>query len=378
MIPELPADFYSDFDSVTKEEWLQKMTADLKGKSLTELDWAVEEGLVVGPAYTRQDIDRPLGVIQAGRVSNDWLIGEAIAIERDFGRANDEILNGLKGGVQAPILEMKDLPTADQFAKALQDVRPDYIHTGFQIAEDPEAQLAEMFIQLVEQQKVARTGLRGAINYAPGKTSVDRLRKIIAACRQSSMNFQLIEVKAEKDDPEDYTGGLAQLIDCANRYLQDMKKAGIAIESTANSLYFSVSIGLRFFADLAKLRALRILWANVLDAYGLTLPTTIHAHIRNDGENVNTNMIQSAIQGLCGVVGGANLLCIRHNTIGDQDSAFYRRMGRNVQHLLKMESFMDRVIDPGAGSYYIESLTNAFAKKAWEKFQSGISSPARQ
>ncbi len=82
-------------------------------------------------------------------------------------------------------------------------------------------------------------------------------------------------------------------------------------------------------------------------------------------------MIRAATQALSAVIGGADRLYVlpSNAALGEESSAFSRRIARNVQHLLQLESHTDKVIDPAAGSYYIEKLTDKLTEQAWAKFQ---------
>ena len=138
-------------------------------------------------------------------------------------------------------------------------------------------------------------------------------------------------------------------------------------------LMIRVAIGASYFVEIAKLRALSILWANLAKAYGLEqgLPDleVVLAEASHD-KNENTNMIRSTTQAMSAIIGGANRLIVR--SASKECNTFTRRIARNVQHLLKMESYLDRVVDPAAGSYYIEALTTQLAQKAWDIFQSKL------
>src|SRR5690606_19484509 len=121
-------------------------------------------------------------------------------------------------------------------------------------------------------------------------------------------------------------------------------------------------------------RALKILWANVLEAYGVKVQMPfieVHFAPESQDNNINTNMIRAATQALSAVIGGADRLYVlpANAALGEASMSFTRRIARNVQHLLQMESHVDKVFDAGAGSYYIEKLTNILAEKAWAKFQ---------
>jgi methylmalonyl-CoA mutase len=139
-------------------------------------------------------------------------------------------------------------------------------------------------------------------------------------------------------------------------------------------LQISISIGKSYFVEIAKLRALRILWNNVLQAYGATLaPAEIVVSFTRDSqdENIHTNMIRAATQTMSAVIGGADRIYVlpANAATGVPSDAFTRRIARNVQHLLQLESYFDKVIDPAAGSYYIEKMTELLAQNAWSQFQ---------
>ena len=119
---------------------------------------------------------------------------------------------------------------------------------------------------------------------------------------------------------------------------------------------------------------MRILWFNVLKAYGLSEPDLfIAAYFAPDtqDENTHTNMVRAATQAMSAIIGGAKELYILPANVGagENPTAFTRRIARNVQHILRLESYLDKVQDPAAGSFYIEKLTEELAKKAWAIFQ---------
>ena len=142
---------------------------------------------------------------------------------------------------------------------------------------------------------------------------------------------------------------------------------------TPSNIQFSIAIGKSYFVEIAKIRALKILWANVLKAYGweATSPS-IEAHLSPScqSDNPYQNMIAATTQAMSAVLGGVDRLTILPaNAATEKADDFTRRIARNVQHLLKMEAYFDRVIDPAAGSYYIEQLTEQLAKQAWKVIQ---------
>lgn len=142
--------------------------------------------------------------------------------------------------------------------------------------------------------------------------------------------------------------------------------AGMLVRTTSGPLYFP---------EMAKLRAIRILWANLLKAFRLkNIPeldmiseTSSLLKTGNDAEN---NLIRNTVEAISSVAGGANYLLIHpHNELFEEENTFNRRMADNLFHILKEEAFADAVSDPAAGSFYIENLTDTIADEAWTLFQ---------
>jgi methylmalonyl-CoA mutase len=137
----------------------------------------------------------------------------------------------------------------------------------------------------------------------------------------------------------------------------------LAAGETVTTLGFA--IGSNHFMEIAKLRAARQLWAAVSSAFGVTGEVRIHA--RTAGENKtrydpSVNLLRVTTEALSAVFGGADSLTIT-------PCGFYPHLADNVQHILREESHLDEVSDPGAGSYYIEALSDAVSAKAWGLFQ---------
>ena len=152
--------------------------------------------------------------------------------------------------------------------------------------------------------------------------------------------------------------------------------AGVSIDSIARRTRMSLGLGRDLFMQVAKIRAARLLWANLcqgfdVDASHHQIP--IHAqgssvyHTRRDPW---TNLLRDTVQAFAGAVGGADSM--HCSTMADGlgvPNDFQRRMARNTQVILKEEAHLDKVLDPAAGSWYIENLTDSLARSAWERFQ---------
>ncbi len=162
----------------------------------------------------------------------------------------------------------------------------------------------------------------------------------------------------------------------ATEYLRRLLDAGIEINPAAQSFRFTFSAGADFFMTIAKLRAARILWSRIVEAFGGNAESRRMAlHVRTGLWNKThydpyVNMLRVTTEAFSGVAGGADSL---HSGAFDEvlrvPDRFSRRIGRNTQIVLQEECDLTRIIDPAGGSYYIEKLTDDVAKAAWEIFQ---------
>jgi methylmalonyl-CoA mutase len=136
---------------------------------------------------------------------------------------------------------------------------------------------------------------------------------------------------------------------------------------------FNLAVGSDFFTEIAKLRALRKLWALVLDQYGMNEELYLHCEttqLNKSSLDSYNNMLRTTTESMSAILGGCNSLVVRPFDITFKNtSEFSARMARNQQLILKEEAYLDKVADAGAGSYYIESLTDKIAEEAWQDFK---------
>ncbi|MCB0640340.1 MAG: hypothetical protein KDC44_01815, partial [Phaeodactylibacter sp.] len=182
--------------------------------------------------------------------------------------------------------------------------------------------------------------------------------------------FQLIDLDGTQlqQGPEGVIDELVALLQMGETLLAQHDNPGELHEH----FNFQIAVGGSYFLEIAKIRAFRLLWAHVMEAYDIedALPgIEIHTSLHTQGEDRNTNMIRSSSQAMSAVLGGCDrLLVYPSDQVHGTPDAFTRRIARNLQHILKMESHLDWVIDPAAGSYYIEQLTEQLAERAWATF----------
>ena len=155
-------------------------------------------------------------------------------------------------------------------------------------------------------------------------------------------------------------------------YVRAALSTGIAIDAFAPRLSFFFGIGMNFFMEIAKLRAARLLWAQLMAPFKPTKPASLslRTHCQTSGVSLTeqdpyNNIVRTAIEALAAVLGGTQSL---HTNSFDEalalPSPFAARIARNTQLILAEETGIPHVIDPLGGSYYVESLTSSLAREA--------------
>lgn len=168
---------------------------------------------------------------------------------------------------------------------------------------------------------------------------------------------------------------LACLLASGVTYLRALTDAGMAVDQAAGAMVFNVAIGTDFFAGIAKLRALRMMWSRVLSASGAGDATisinAVSAEVALTKVDPWVNMLRTTVTSFAAGLGGADsVTCLPYDHLIGLPDGFARRIARNTQLILQEESNVHRVIDPAGGSWFIENLTKELAQSAWTKFQS--------
>jgi len=350
---------FKEFESVSAEAWLAKITADLKGKDPNALNHGIGEDLILSPFHHADTMTTTAGPIVRKLEGNEWLIGESFTLKENLKLTNQSILHALENGVQAIKITMDRALNANDLRQLFNQIEPAYIHTHFRISEtiDPFSVLSE-FAEVLSNKKGDKNTFLGSIDVV---TADGQMLKEWTA--KHLPNFKTWCIKGPIGDP------INQLTTMIRQGVEGLTKSeDMAI---AEQVVFNVKIGTDFFLEIARLRALRIVWANVLKSY--ELKPTIFPKIMvefdpaSQTDDPNQNMIRATTMAMAAAIGGADLLVVLPADSSDDDSTgFYRRIARNVQHILKMESFLDRVSDIAGGSYYIETLTTKIGEAVWK------------
>jgi methylmalonyl-CoA mutase len=357
---------FSEFNGLTSAQWKEQIVKDLKGVDFNQLIWKTHNGFDVNPFYTAEDLKETK---QPLFTNSDWDICEQIMVA-DEKEANQRALKALEGGASGlSFFINKKINTS----VLLKDISLKHIYSQFNISNDALHvldDLKEFYGKVNEHDGKVKC----FVNIDPlhllafyGEWHEDEAKdlSVLNKLQHIPVNVGLYE-DAGASTVNELAIGLAHANEYFN-YLSEQKNL------KDKSLHFSFSVAPDFFTEIAKFRAFRKLIALLQEQYGTKFPVHIHVQTTmadKSSMDIYNNMLRTTTEAMSAVIGGANSLCVLpYNEGFEKGSEFSSRIAINQQHILKDESYLNKVADISAGSYYIESVTDSIAEKAWEQFK---------
>lgn len=352
---------FNEFKPTSKQEWLDKVVKDTKGKrALEDFNWQLDS-LTVSPFYHLDDIEKPLPNLSV-KADNNWEIGTSIVC-KDPKTANQQALAALESGAQALCFIFGEVPEKKQLEIALTNIQHEWISTHFRAPLKAYPDLINHFLEVLQDKKQDPAKVHCAFS---SMEIADNLRTLQTSHPDlPKASFQTFKV-AKSDTVTDLAEALVKI----NQYLTVLAESNIDFQTELPPIQCLILLEDQYFPFLAKVRALRVLVHQVYKAWGVSVPPLkIIAELDEATltEDENYNRIKMTSQALSAVTAGIDTLFL--STPKGEETDFSRRISLNIQHLLQQESFMGRVADPAAGSYFIDHLTKELAEKAWALFQ---------
>jgi len=363
---------FSEFPPALKEQWKQRVLKELNGAPYENLVWE-KDGLQIEPYYTKEEVSSSNE--RTAELSNQkgWQIRQDFPAA-DFKNTNKKILKALENGVNAIGIRFTNACAVADMETLLQDVFLDMVSIHFVAAENAES-VFDSFVAVAEKRSYDLKTLQGSFDNDPlckqEHPDYSGLKKQLEKFSAKLPQFKLITVHAQGDTAIDE---LVSAMTKANKYFNGLSALGYDRNLLAKQVQFFVPVGMEYFIEMAKLRALRILWSRFLLEKGISpFPTFVQAQKswkHNDETDPYKNMLRHTTEAMSAVLGGCDMLSLRSTDTTEQFSNdFFERLAVNIQHILKQESHLDAVTDPAAGSYYIETITQKLTEAAAQQFQ---------
>jgi methylmalonyl-CoA mutase len=363
---------WTTFEKPSADQWVTVIEKELKGKDWKELAWYISNKVQIEPAFQNLGDTSPYEPILKTEPGNPWLIGEFFNFSKS--NLNKQLLLSLEYGLEAPFV-LNESGRFDQLDKYIEGVIPSYINLmwvsgGFEKVEDYATRIAH----LNQQGEKMSGGFLPNLGTGPGLAEDIKYLEQAFRKQDFASNYKYLHISPM------YSTQLTEDIEkqigyCAAAYyklLLECKK------DISDRVLISIDSGDHLLLNIAKIRALKILIANVHQKMGYYGHPHVSIHAFTDpgvyGVEENTNRVRSAAIGWSLASGGADIISLLPGNLNPPitEELFNRRIARNMQHILRMESFCDQVADPFAGSYYIETLSSRLAEAAWDFFvQSG-------
>ena len=386
----------AEFDPPDEAAWRALAEKALKGAPFERLTTQTADGVAIAPLYRAPDVTNPAGsLVQEAKVDRDaylpWDIRQPFN-QPDPVALNRMLLDDLQGGTSSVEIVIDDgrgiglgavsaLPSA--LEGVLLDLAPVALSAGW-LGIPAATSLAE---------HLARTGKPASPAF-----NIDPLRAWLTqgGAPQPIANAVSQAASAAKDLAQHHPTGTALRVDGRSAheagaspvqelslmlasgavYLRSMDAVGAAPAAAAKGMLFCLAVGSDVIVEIAKLRAARALWANLMAACGADKAAVgmrlqaISSRRMLTRDDAWTNILRSTAACFAASTGGADIITVLPFTAPLQASSpLARRLARNTQIILMEECKLGHVIDPGGGSFAVEALTQQLAEQAWEGFQ---------
>ncbi len=367
------------FSPVSAEEWKAKITADLKGADFDrKLVWRTNEGFNVQPFYRREDLE--------GLAAIDTMPGEFPYLRGT--RDNNNWLHILNRGVESLGIRLGKNVKAADLAVVLKDIDLKKVEVNIDCCPGCAVEVAAELVKLINAAGAAEE-FRGSIGYNPFKRLLKHGLAFPkdAAAEGKALYETVKEIKGLRCFAVDsymlnnagayITQELGYALAWGAEWLTMMTEAGLTVDEVACRIKFNMGISSNYFMELAKFRAGRMLWAEIVKAYNpeclCACKMFVHAVTSEFNQTLydsHVNLLRSMTETMSAALAGVNSIeTLPFDRCYKRPDEFSERIARNQQILLRDESHLDKVVDPAGGSYYIENLTASIAAQAWKVFQ---------
>lgn len=392
---------FDHFPPVTTKEWMDKIKSDLKGADFNKkLVWKSNEGFEVMPFYRMDDIENLMYIntlpgefpyLRGTKIkNNNWLVRQNIEVS-DYSEANRKALTILMKGVDSLGFIIADHESVNElnFDILLKGIQLEAIEINF-LSNGKAKEIIDLIANLVKKNGSDPLEIRGAFEAdplsrlmlngtlcIPPEQGFDYLASVVNSATILP-RFRAVHLSASNfnNAGADIVQELAFAISMGSEYLEQLTRRGISADIAASKIRFSFGTGSNFFQEIAKLRAARLLWSVVTNGFHPVKVENIKMDIHCITSEWNktvydpyVNLLRTQTEAMSAILGGTDSLTVEpFDIVFRRPDEFSERISRNQQLILKEEAYFDKVADPAAGSYYVETLTSLIAENAWKLF----------
>ena len=384
---------FDQFPPISTEEWKAKVEADLKGAPFDKkLVWRTNEGFNVQPMYRAEDIadlkttDSLPGeypYVRGTRTENDWLTRQEI-IADNAAEANAKALDVLTKGVTSLGFKAKE---AGDVATLVAGIDLTKVEINLNCCPKCAADVAKALVEVVKAAG-AEESFKGSIDFNPFRKALKHgvefpgdIAKMAVELLEVVKDVKGLRVLAVDSVMFNNAGAyifqeLGYALAWGAEWLAMLTEAGVDVDTVAKRIKFNMGISSNYFMELAKFRAARMLWAQIVEQFKpackCSCKMMAHAVTSEFNQTVfdaHVNLLRSQTEAMSAALAGVDSITVTpFDKSYKTPDEFSERIARNQQYLLKEESHLDKVVDPAGGSYYVETLTASIAQEAWKLF----------
>ena len=389
---------FAEFPPVPTEKWEEVIAVDLKGADYErKLVWRTSEGFNVRPYYRAENLEglKFLGsqpgefpYVRGTRCDNVWRVHQTLTVKSPE-EANAEALKLLNSGVDSLGFCLTKELSAAEVETLLREIHlpaVEVVFSGEEAMSVVEPVLAKIekegwqetaAVHFVLDPIINRLSLTGEF-CSPGGEKCFKMLSGLVRKTAGMKGVRVVTVSGENFSNAGSTivEELAFTLSAGHEYLVRLMDEGLTVDEAARKIRFSMGVTSNYFMEMAKFRAARMLWANIVKGYNpekeCSCKMFAHAVTSTWNQTVYDpyiNMLRGTTEAMSAALAGVHSLeVVPFNASFAEPNEFSKRIARNVELLLKHESHFDQVVDPAGGSYYIENLTQSIAAEAWKLF----------
>lgn len=349
------------FEQVNYDQWKEQAISALKGKPFESLFTRSIEGITLQPIYTQETLVDKLGEKLEKQITTIRKLKASTSFspaQQIFGHTEDQFFSNITNSIERgnAVLTIDSQVSFEWSEQSLSKLATLLSNHEFKLLVRDSSDVLLSVFETIEESK--RENVKGYI-ISDEPIILKSYPKIRTICA-NTIPYHYEGANAVQE--------LALTLAIARKYVEENN-----FESFANKFFVNFAIDTNFFSEIAKLRAVKVLWKAFSTAYGvsenITLPIVAETSLRSYSKlDVYVNLLRAGNEAFSALIGGADVFTVHPHDVLTKPTDQSIRIARNVILVLKEESLVQNVIDPSGGSYFIETLTSEYVEQAWKLF----------